>query len=543
MPEATTTGEAAAPRSIGEVLSVLQEEFPDVTISKIRFLEGQGLVRPERNASGYRQFSEQDVEQLIWILRLQRDRFLPLKVIKRALDRGIDVPDAGDGSQPTLWSAVADEAVASEAARARAAESAEDPGSTDDGELAEDAELAAQGGDDGDGDIDRGTAGGGVDGGDGADRRAGGDGPAGGSPAAAGSRPADAQVAVTPSGATSAATGGTSGTGSAPAGGEGARSAPPPTTATAATASGGPTVAVGPTAPTPGRAAAPAPARGGASPARTSSWREPHPRRSSGGTASGGAASGGTASGSGSPGGPGAPGGPVPGGKGSGGSAPAAGTPTGARSSGGQPPKARHRTPADVVAALQEGPTGATGPRGRSGPRRGGPEPTAAAEAGAAEHPGTGPDTGGAGAGRAAAEATPSRSATAAASEDVHLDRHELLAASGLSEALLEGLEQYGLIEPGVVGGEKSYDGLALRLATAAARYAELGLEPRHLRAHKVAAEREAGLVEQVVMPLLKQRNPAARARAAEIAAELVELGAEMHALVLARELGPGLAP
>ena len=71
--------------SIGEVLSLLKDEFPDVTISKIRFLESQGLLDPERTASGYRKFYEPDVERLRWILRQQREHFLPLKVIKGRL--------------------------------------------------------------------------------------------------------------------------------------------------------------------------------------------------------------------------------------------------------------------------------------------------------------------------------------------------------------------------------------------------------------------------------------------------------------------------
>jgi DNA-binding transcriptional MerR regulator len=79
--------------SIGEVLSLLQEEFPDVTISKIRFLESQGLIDPERTPSGYRKFYEADIERLRWILVQQREHFLPLKVIK---DRLAD-PEAGQG--------------------------------------------------------------------------------------------------------------------------------------------------------------------------------------------------------------------------------------------------------------------------------------------------------------------------------------------------------------------------------------------------------------------------------------------------------------
>jgi DNA-binding transcriptional MerR regulator len=71
--------------SIGEVLSLLREEFSDITISKIRFLESQGLLDPERTPSGYRKFYDEDVERLRWILQQQREHFLPLKVIKGRL--------------------------------------------------------------------------------------------------------------------------------------------------------------------------------------------------------------------------------------------------------------------------------------------------------------------------------------------------------------------------------------------------------------------------------------------------------------------------
>ena len=93
MPETrsrTTTKAASAPegphQSIGEVLATLHEEFPDITISKIRFLESQGLIDPERTPSGYRKFYTGDVERLRWILRQQKDHFLPLKVIRGRLD-------------------------------------------------------------------------------------------------------------------------------------------------------------------------------------------------------------------------------------------------------------------------------------------------------------------------------------------------------------------------------------------------------------------------------------------------------------------------
>jgi len=72
--------------SIGAVLEALRRDFPDVTISKIRFLESEGLIHPQRTASGYRRFSAEDVARLRFVLAAQRDRYLPLKVIKEQLD-------------------------------------------------------------------------------------------------------------------------------------------------------------------------------------------------------------------------------------------------------------------------------------------------------------------------------------------------------------------------------------------------------------------------------------------------------------------------
>ncbi|MFF1768989.1 MerR family transcriptional regulator [Streptomyces sp. NPDC058249] len=96
--------------SIGVVLNALRDEFPEVTISKIRFLESEGLVEPQRTPSGYRKFSADDVERLGHVLRMQRDHYLPLKVIREhldALERGeaVRLPsvgrqrDSGDGEQ------------------------------------------------------------------------------------------------------------------------------------------------------------------------------------------------------------------------------------------------------------------------------------------------------------------------------------------------------------------------------------------------------------------------------------------------------------
>ncbi|MFH8570307.1 MerR family transcriptional regulator [Streptomyces sp. NPDC017993] len=74
------------PVSIGTVLTLLREEFPEVTISKIRFLEAEGLVEPKRTPSGYRKFTPGDVQRLAGVLRMQRDHYLPLKVIREYLD-------------------------------------------------------------------------------------------------------------------------------------------------------------------------------------------------------------------------------------------------------------------------------------------------------------------------------------------------------------------------------------------------------------------------------------------------------------------------
>lgn len=83
--------------SIGEVLSLLRADFPEISISKIRFLEAEGLIEPERTPSGYRKFSHRDVERLRYVLTSQREHYLPLKVIKEhldAIDRGLEPPTA-----------------------------------------------------------------------------------------------------------------------------------------------------------------------------------------------------------------------------------------------------------------------------------------------------------------------------------------------------------------------------------------------------------------------------------------------------------------
>ena len=93
------------PLSIGEVLGLLKPDFPDVTISKIRFLEAEGLVTPQRTASGYRKFAPADVQRLRYILGLQRDQYLPLRVIKDhldAIDRGLAPQGGAEPPRPLV---------------------------------------------------------------------------------------------------------------------------------------------------------------------------------------------------------------------------------------------------------------------------------------------------------------------------------------------------------------------------------------------------------------------------------------------------------
>jgi DNA-binding transcriptional MerR regulator len=100
--------------SIGAVLGRLRDEFPEVTISKIRFLETEGLVEPQRTPSGYRKFGAKDVERLAYVLRVQRDHYLPLRVIREhldALDRGEQVALPGPAESRDGLSGVLDAAL------------------------------------------------------------------------------------------------------------------------------------------------------------------------------------------------------------------------------------------------------------------------------------------------------------------------------------------------------------------------------------------------------------------------------------------------
>ncbi len=118
------------------------------------------------------------------------------------------------------------------------------------------------------------------------------------------------------------------------------------------------------------------------------------------------------------------------------------------------------------------------------------------------------------------------------------LSAEELAAASELDVAVVRELQEYGLLVPSMVAGVEYFDEEALAVATVAAHFTRFGIEPRHLRLYKNAAEREAGFVEQVVLPLVRQRNPEARARAHETADELTRLGQQLRGSLLRSALG-----
>lgn len=121
-------------------------------------------------------------------------------------------------------------------------------------------------------------------------------------------------------------------------------------------------------------------------------------------------------------------------------------------------------------------------------------------------------------------------------SSDVRLSRRELIKIAEVDEELLNQLEQFGLVSPRA--GTSHYDPDALLVVRTARELADFGIEPRHLRAFKSAADREVGLVEQVVAPLARGKDTAARARAQDAAAELAALSVKLHATLVKIGLG-----
>jgi DNA-binding transcriptional MerR regulator len=375
--------------SIGDVLTLLREEFPDVTISKIRFLESQGLVNPERSPSGYRKFFDHDVERLRWVLRQQREHFLPLKVIRDRLADG-DLDDAGTET----GNGKSSEPAYAVAGAATTAQTQEQPTKADQDAMARILEDAS--------------------------RRA-------------ARLPEEVQarrgLEVVAEGEKAAA-----------AAVEHSRDAA-------------------------GSAGTQVRAHAAAQPAASVHAD----------------------------------------------ATPAAAAPRGAASKGARPVNGSSlpaRVEPDAAAA-------------RTGP----PPPTEAkARKGATQASGGAPDRG-----------TPGPMSGMATGTSLSLE--ELCAASGLTAEEVAGLEGFGLIECVAVAGIASYDEDALTVANLSAAFRAFGIEPRHLRLYRNAVEREMGLIEQVVIPLLRQRNPESRQRAVEGAEQLAALGQSMRATLLRQSL------
>jgi len=507
--------------SIGDVLTLLREEFPDITISKIRFLESQGLVNPERSPSGYRKFFETDVERLRWVLRQQREHFLPLKVIRDRLADG----DLGE-----------DEGVAAEATAEATAEAATPETATaGNGRVLQPAHAAT------------GARGGGSAGSAGR-AHSGGTGTGTGTGTVTAAPPlhepsseqsqaddqAMARILADASRRTTRVPEGADPLLSLHAIPDPSAPAPPAHTADAADASSGavdarPSArAAAPAVPTPA-AAAPAPASPPPAPAvapSTSTARAPrHAPATSDPTTpvtvtypappGPGPSSAGREQAT-----------PVPGGD-----APGAGRGTGAKAAAGagRQGAAAPRAAAEPAAAAprEKGAGGAPGksPGGQSAKSGGAvSQPAAASEPSAASAPA---------APAAAAAAGGSAGSVTGIVTGASLTAEELCAASGLSEAELAGLQGFGLIEPLMVAGIPTFDEDALTVANLAAEFRKYGIEARHLRPYRNAVDREVGLIEQVIIPLLRQRNPESRQRAAEAADDLGALGQTMRATLM----------
>jgi DNA-binding transcriptional MerR regulator len=449
--------------SIGEVLSLLRDEFPDVTISKIRFLESQGLVDPERTPSGYRKFYEHDVDRLRWILRQQRENFLPLKVIRgrlsahgeadesgAAFDAAVESAPAGasghdldgDRSQPSQPSLLGDDEPGETPAAAAATASTGSTGETGGGAPAEPAAPAL-----------RDHAG-----------RSSAPGPA--SDAGLSAEPG----ATVPAGRRDQETDGSEQTGATDAG-TGSRmvtaAAAPGAGATPAMSRSGATTSVGTD-------------RSGSGPGAS----DAAPRRQAEDITA---------------------------------SHPAAGSRRLAVERGGPPLSGAGPYPAEPASAPPvRRSAGRTAP---PDPRAGGSAPANAGQpASAAASPsGRGGTWGEAGTGPAG-------------DDEENFSIEELAAATGATIALVRDLQQYGLIlVHAVVAGTPYFDAGALEVVRASARFARHGVEPRHLRAWRNSADREVGLYEQVIMPLLRQRNPDARRQASATLSELTGLGSDLR--------------
>jgi DNA-binding transcriptional MerR regulator len=447
--------------SIGDVLTLLRQEFPDVTISKIRFLESQGLVNPERTPSGYRKFYEHDVERLRWVLRQQREHFLPLKVIKDRLDD--DAPEPGSG--PSRRAAAVSSSASTSKAGARAhADVGNGPQPTEDRRTEEPVLVGHRSS------TDR--------------------------------APTNATTSALETHGPGDPLPALAGDGPTLPGIESGLRTPAPRVREARGAVVAP----------PGATPTPGPVSGrtsGHAPQPTSDAEETTAAAAAVPPASPSAAAAPPA-----PGGPGGPGGKP--------TSPGPAAPVGSPSPAPGTANRRPAAPVDL--------SGTPPPKGgaaKPAPAAARPVPGAAGST-SNETPEDG-------------HRTRTKSDSGTASLDLNgpsLSADELAAACGLEVAVLRELQEYGLLGSSSVAGVEYFDEEALAVANLAAGFARFGIEPRHLRLYKNAADREAGFVEQIVLPLVRQRNPEARARAHETADELTRLGQQLRASLLRTALG-----
>lgn len=397
--------------SIGEVLSELKTEFDEVSISKIRFLESQGLIEPERTKSGYRRFYPADVARLRWILRQQRDHFLPLKVIKARLDEVGDIDfEAAIAVQPNLWTGTDDDPnrvlrEAEAAAEAAAASDAWDHASHD--AAAAEAERI---------EIDAEPA------------------PVRRSRQRSGKKKRRAPAVISDA-------------------------APIDDQQIDAGADPAFDAAFDPASPVAG-------AQESTAPVSIDPGDTPGPEA--------------TLAESGDPADP----------------ADAA-----AADSAGAPASAEQaHDPAAWLAALQEGPSESRSARRTQRDRSPEPQPFMLGRG-------------------------------------LTFGRSEVLEVAGVTEEQLDTMEEYGLVVANVIGGERTYDASSMAVVKSVAAFMAHGVEPRHLRMFKNAADREAGFYEQMVLPLLKQRNPRAAEQAVRTLSDLATAGHELRRALVQQAL------
>ena len=130
-----------------------------------------------------------------------------------------------------------------------------------------------------------------------------------------------------------------------------------------------------------------------------------------------------------------------------------------------------------------------------------------------------------------AGDGLPNAGSFAAGRSQIRLSRAEILDSAGISEEMLDAIEQYGLVSRRKK--QTYYDGAALSIAATVAEFAKLGLEPRHLRIFKTAADREIGLFDQIVSPVTKHKEPDAKLRVEEMVANLAALSVRLHTLLV----------